>query len=292
MNNALVIRLKGGLGNQLFQYATGYAIAKKHNLKLVMNPSMTSNMTSRHIEIQNMQLEYQEYIYDEHLPRKVKLYKNKYINKLIRLFFSKKDFFFKKGYFLETQETFIKRLFDFNETIIYLDGYFQTDLYFEDFKKSLIKQFKMNYVASEEYNIFLKKIQNVNSVAVHIRHGDFKKSRNKYHYILNKQYYINAIKIINEKIENPYFFVFSDDNKWAGQFFNNQFEMIHLQSDHADIEEFNLMKNCKSIITANSTFSWWAAWLNETPNSIVITPAKAYGNKYMIPQNWVVSNDL
>ena len=85
------------------------------------------------------------------------------------------------------------------------------------------------------------------------------------------------------------FFWFSDDIDWVKQNFGERenFRFVSLHTKHADIDEMMLMKNCKHIIAANSTFSWWASWLNEHKDALHICPAKRYGNLHMIPENWI-----
>lgn len=112
---------------------------------------------------------------------------------------------------------------------------------------------------------------------------------NPNHYLLGEQYYHNALKYVTEHLENPVFFWFSDDIDWVKKNFGEKgnFRFVSLHTKHADIDEMMLMKNCKHIIAANSTFSWWASWLNEHEDAMHICPAKRYGNLYMIPDGWI-----
>ena len=124
----------------------------------------------------------------------------------------------------------------------------------------MIQQFTPNYPSEAEYESALAEIQGREAVAVHVRRGDFLNAQNDpnpNHYLLGEQYYHNALKYVT------------------------------LHTKHADIDEMMLMKNCKHIIAANSTFSWWASWLNEHKDALHICPAKRYGNLHMIPENWI-----
>lgn len=174
---------------------------------------------------------------------------------------------------------------------IYLDGYYQSEKYFREYKVDLIKQFTPNYPSEAEYESVLAEIQGREAVAVHVRRGDFLSAQNDpnpNHYLLGEQYYHNALKYVTEYLENPVFFWFSDDIDWVKQNFGERenFRFVSLHTKHADIDEMMLMKNCKHIIAANSTFSWWASWLNEHEEAMHICPAKRYGNLYMIPDGW------
>jgi len=138
----------------------------------------------------------------------------------------------------------------------------------------------------------LKEIIDSNSVAVHVRRGDFLKAqynRNPRHYLLGEAYYKNSLRFINSRLNNPQFFWFSDDIEWVKNTFgtHDNFHFVSMHTENPDIDEMMLMKNCKHIIAANSTFSWWAAWLNENPNAVVTVPGKRYGNERMIPDRWI-----
>lgn len=283
----LVIRLKGGLGNQLFQYAIGYSIAKRLNQKLLLDPSSSSNMTKRKIGILDMKLEFFEVINTNELPKYIEVYKNKYINKLIRVLYKNEEYFIKKNYLLETKETYIEDLMFRVFEDIYLDGYFQTPLFFAENRKDLIRQLVPNYTPENQYLEEYNKIVNCNSVAIHIRRSDFVDSHNKFHYLLSASYYRKAIDYASRHLKNPVFYLFADDKEWVKKNIGDEFQLIHLKTEHADIDEMMLMKNCKNIITANSTFSWWAAWLNVNCNPLIIVPQKPYGNIYMIPESWI-----
>ena len=97
------------------------------------------------------------------------------------------------------------------------------------------------------------------------------------------------MNLISEIVETPVFFWFSDDMEWVKAYIGNSldFQFVSIKTSHGDIDDMMLMKNCKHIITANSTFSWWAAWLNDHKEAIRIVPEKAYGMDGMIPDSWV-----
>ena len=193
---------------------------------------------------------------------------------------------------LETRSDIVPEFFNISAPNIYLDGYYQSEKYFREYKADLIQQFTPNYPSEAEYESALAEIQGREAVAVHVRRGDFLNAQNDpnpNHYLLGEQYYHNALKYVTEHLENPVFFWFSDDIDWVKQNFGERenFRFVSLHTKHADIDEMMLMKNCKHIIVANSTFSWWASWLNEHKDALHICPAKRYGNLHMIPENWI-----
>lgn len=286
----ITVRIKGGLGNQLFQYAIGYALAKESGQELRFNPSFTSNMTPRGYKLPNLQVQYSDVVEDKELPSKVRILKNKYVNKACRLVKGGEIYKYKNGiYFLEKDESSRPGVLKLRAENMYIDGYFQSEKYFVKYRGDLLKQIKPSYAPEGEYEKVLGEIKTFNSVAVHVRRGDFKKDNNPLHYLLEDGYYRNALRYVEERVGKPVYFWFSDDIDWVKENFGERenFNFVSLHTAHADIDEMMLMKNCRNIITANSTFSWWAAWLNESSKAITICPERAYGNKDMIPERWV-----
>lgn len=212
-----------------------------------------------------------------------------YINKLCRVLNIARHNCGEYTYWLETKDEWQPDFFTIDESNLYVDGYFQSENYFKQYRTDLLKQIQPKYDPEDEYLRELEEIRNCNSVAVHVRRSDFKKDNCAYHYLLDETYYEKAIQRIRKLVENPVFFWFSDDIDWVKQNFGEKenFQFVSLHTQHADIDEMMLMKNCKHIIAANSTFSWWASWLNEYADALHICPAKRYGNLHMIPENWV-----
>lgn len=284
----VIMRIKGGLGNQLFQYTSGYALAKRLNQKLVFDPSFTANMTARGYKLPLLQVDTDEVIYTEQLPQKVNRLKNLYINKACRVLNISKHNCGKFVYWLETRDEWQPDFFTIQVENLYVDGYFQSEEYFKQYRAELLKQIQPKYEPEDEYLKVLNDIQKCNSVAVHVRRSDFKKDNCKFHYLLDERYYQNAIQKIRLEVENPVFFWFSDDMDWVKKHIGEgeDFRFVCIRTAHGDIDDMMLMRNCRHIITANSTFSWWAAWLNENKDAIRIVPSKPYGMDGMIPKNW------
>ena len=282
------MRIKGGLGNQLFQYASGYALAKRLNQKLVFDPSFTANMTARGYKLPLIQVDNDEVIYTEQLPQKVNRLKNLYINKACRVLNIPKHNCGKFVYWLETRDEWQPDFFSIQAENLYVDGYFQSENYFKQYRAEFLKQILPKYEPEDEYLKVLDDIRKCNSVAVHVRRSDFKKDHCEFHYLLDESYYKSAIEKIRASVKNPTFFWFSDDMNWVKEHIGAScdFRFVSICTTHGDIDDMMLMKNCKHIITANSTFSWWAAWLNEHEDAIRIVPQKPYGMEGMIPENW------
>lgn len=135
-------------------------------------------------------------------------------------------------------------------------------------------------------------IQSVNSVSIHFRRGDY--IGNRIHETDKTEYYKEALNIIQSKVENPVYFVFSDDINWIRENFKTSFEThyIDFNDSESNYEDLKLMSSCKHNIIANSSFSWWGAWLNSNPDKIVISPKKWFNDDMLnyedvIPQSWI-----
>lgn len=287
----ITVRAKGGLGNQLFQYATGYSLAKRLGQKVSIDISFFPNQTLRGYKLDKLNLD--KTSFDEKQSKKIKVLKNKYLNKALRMINKSVIHLGKSSiYLLECRSDLVKAFPEVSAENVYLDGYYQSEQYFVKYKEDLIRQFTPNYPSEAEYKSTLADIEDCEAVAVHVRRGDFLSAQNDpnpNHYLLGEQYYHNALKYVTEHLENPVFFWFSDDIDWVKKNFGEKenFRFVSLHTKHADIDEMMLMKNCKHIIAANSTFSWWASWLNVHENAMHICPAKRYGNLYMIPDGWI-----
>lgn len=285
----IIMRIKGGLGNQLFQYASSYALAKRLNQKLVFDPSFTANMTARDYKLPLLCVDTDEVIYTEQLPKKVVFLKNLYVNKTCRILNWAKHNCGKYVYWLETKDEWQSEIFSLDAENLYVDGYFQSEGYFKQHRIELLRQIQPKYELEDEYLKALSEIRSCNSIAVHVRRGDFKKDNCAFHYLLDELYYKNAIQKIRTMVEKPIFFWFSDDIEWVKEHMGvaDNFRFVSINTKHGDIDDMMLMKNCRHIIAANSTFSWWSAWLNEYEDAVKIVPEKPYGMDGIIPENWI-----
>ncbi len=281
--------IRGGLGNQLFQYASAYALAKRLDQPLTLDISFYPKQKLRGYKLDKLNLQKHDVSIGKYDGLLMRAYKNKNVNGLIRRS-PFKTMPIKKGkYLVDHAGSFTPYFFSIDSDNIFLNGYFQSEEYFRDVRRELLIQLTPSYEVEQEYTCVLDDIKAVNSVALHVRHGDFSAGNDKgYHYVVDKEYYKHAVRIIKQIVEKPFFFCFSDDIEWVRENIRglDDFRFVSLHTAHPDIDEMMLMKNCKHIITANSTFSWWAAWLNENKEAIRIVPDRAYGNDHMIPASW------
>ena len=176
---------------------------------------------------------------------------------------------------------FKKEIFKLSNNF-YIQGYFLSYKYFDDIKHSLIRELVPHITYSSYFLNILQSIQESSSVSIHVRRGDYLDEGNKLHTqkISSKIYYDNAINYISSRINNPKYFVFSDDINWV----ENNIKIknavyVKNNSMNNTVEDFWMMRNCRhSILSVASTFSWWAAYLDTRPNKIVIHPDSLAGN--------------
>jgi hypothetical protein len=179
---------------------------------------------------------------------------------------------------------------------VYLDGYWQSDLYFKDIRNILLSELQPIAKPGKENQALLEKMEEENSVALHIRRGDYLSNplAAKHHGVCPLHYYQEAIQIIVSKVQNPHFYVFSDDLEWAKKNLDLQFPVIFVGNNKGDqaFQDLRLISNCKHQIIANSSFSWWGAWLNLNPDRIVIAPKKWFlvdkDTSTLFPSDWLI----
>jgi hypothetical protein len=267
--NNIVIQLQGGLGNQLFQYAYGryLEIVYKKNVKTDVT-FFENNFRSFKLAHLNTKLS----IAEKSEVRNSKSQKSKFIPWKIN-----------NSIYVEDE------LFNFNYKIKkinngYFIGYWPRTEHLNDIFEYLKTEIKI--IDDLKCNRFYNHLNLINineSIGIHIRRGDYLEDKNKKIFsILNKEYYLKAINYMNKHINNGSFYIFTDDIDWVkSQEWLKLDNITHVvfEDNNADIKEFELLKNCKHHIFANSTFSWWAAYLNSNESSINIGPSQWYNNK-------------
>ena len=289
----IVVKIRGGVGNQLFQYATGRSVAHKKHTALKLDTSWFADQTTRHYALHHYQIET-----EEASPAEVERLIGGDLRGLRRKLFNfiqRRRLYYRRNVVKEK----ITRRFDPNifrtKKDAYLIGYWQTNKYFKDIESSLRREFCLKDVVSGKNASMEEKIKRVDSVSLHVRRGDYvTNSRYQRKFgVCSLGYYQQAIELIAERIRVPQFFVFSDDKEWARE--NLKFSHPIAFVDHNSREEahqdLRLMSLCKHHITANSTFSWWGAWLCEHPGKIVVTPARWFKQSDqkmhdLIPEGW------
>ena len=243
--NTVSTRLMGGLGNMMFQISAAFAVSLRDEKDFICN---TENMMTPHKSYD---------YYSNNIFRKIK--------------FSSK---------FENFEVINEQGFNYHKipsTVgnAKLNGYFQSEKYFIDFKKEILNLFEIDQDTESYLSEKYQKILNNNTCSIHVRRGDYINLPN-HHPTQSMDYYKNAIKMIG--MEKSYL-IFSDDIEWCKLNFDFLENKIFVNGN-TDFQDLYLMSKCNDNIIANSTFSWWGAWLNQNPNKKVIAPKIWFGNFY------------
>ena len=248
----IISKLQGGLGNQLFQYAYGRALSNKNNIELYLDISWYKGRIDRKYILDRFNIE----------------------AKIANRF-----------------DVFKTRLLSPSNYII---GDYQSEKYFKDIENIIRKEFVLKDEISDKYKDIIEKMKSHNSVSIHLRGGDYvlgKKSG--FHGMCSPEYYREAINTMKNRVVDVHFFIFTDDIKWAEKHidFPNPHTLVSDTSSRPE-KELILMSLCKHNIIANSTFSWWGAWLNNNKDKIIIAPKKWFSNEKIdtsdiLPSTWI-----
>jgi len=252
--------LVGGLGNYMFQIATSFSLSIDNNDDLV---------------------------YDINDNIRIHTHLNNYLENI----FSKIKFTDKK---ILTTETYDEPYFHYKKIDykpnLRLNGYYQSEKYFFHNRKKIIDLFEINSETEsylqDKYGELLKE----NSCSLHVRRGDYLNLPN-HHPVCSVDYYLKSFKEIGE---DRFYFIFSDDINWCRENLNFIKNKIFVEGNK-DYQDLYLMSKCNDNIIANSSFSWWGAWLNKTHNKKVICPSIWFGPSYhtdtlkdLFPETWKV----
>ena len=284
--NNVIIKLDGRMGNQMFQWAFGRALEERKGRTPIFDDSRETLKLgcfklSKDIKTINKPLW-------NKILRKIIIFRNlrnKVTDlKILAPHYSEK---YTGGYQPE--------LFEVTPPAC-ISGYFQTEKYFLDVRDKLLKDFEIKGKISIQNQLMLEKIKFVNSVSVHFRRGDYTKARvEKLFGMCSENYYKKAIDTIAKQTQKPItLFIFSDDINWVKNNVKFDYETIYvdINSGKQGVFDLDLMKNCKHNVIANSSFSWWGAWLNENPDKIVVAPTPWHDSDTInsgdiVPDNWI-----
>jgi hypothetical protein len=291
----IIVKLSGGLGNQLFQYAFARSVSSKlkTTFKLDQTPFHTY-YTLHKYSLQNFTIQ-------ENPAKPFDFFgfvwfrsKNNFFNtfyKYLRLKSKLMPFYYPEQVFHFDERVFKK-------DGVYFDGFWQTERYFKDIGAELRKEIQLNRSLSDYSTKILEEILSSTAVSLHIRRADYvsNAATNAAHGTCSLEYYQGAITYIANKVKNPHFFVFSDDYQWSVENFSSLPYPVTCIKNGADknYEDLMLMSSCKHNIIANSSFSWWGAWLNSNKEKIVIGPSQWFkstkqsvNTKDVMPEEWL-----
>jgi hypothetical protein len=289
----VIVQLNGGLGNQMFQYAAGRAIACRSGAPLGLDNSILQRSYSRPYRLNRFNIsarlvsaqEVNEMV-GEHNPGFRLWFHTIWRYTVLR---RPSPIFREKGPRYDPKITQVR-------PPLYLVGYWQSEKYFKDIEPVIRSEFVILDPPDAQNAFLLAQIEDKESVSVHIRRGDYVTDPriSRVHGACSLDYYHAAIQLIEKRLNNPHFFVFSDDIDWAEHNLRLGSPGVYVKSNgpERDVEDFRLLMGCKHHIIANSSFSWWGAWLCSHPGKIVIAPAKwfrdpALSSRDIIPASWL-----
>jgi hypothetical protein len=286
----VIVKIYGGMANQLFQYAAGYALSLKKDVPLKLDLSYFSEEntdTKRLFELNKFPIDYhlasQEEIDQIFKFRKLDYLWNKFLPVTNKRFYGEKS------------PVFYKNFFELGGNV-YLRGYFQSEKYFMDCKQEIVDQFSFKVEMTNHVQLSLEKIKESVTISLHVRLGDYlEPSANSIMEPFDLVYYKRAIDYMQMQFNKPRFLVFSDQIDIAKTLLDIDADLLFVDealSKNA-YEDFYLMQQCQHHIITNSTFSWWAAYLNQQPHKKVVAPQKWYKKHFgdatdLYPNNWVV----
>lgn len=284
----IIIKLIGGLGNQMFQYALGRKLSLVNKYPFKMDISWYVNEEFGRDIKREYSLKHFNVVEDFAMEDELKkfAYKKKFLYKLIQKF--------KKEVLGISNISFVSKILKTRDNS-YLDGFWQSEKYFADIKDVLLKDFSLKDGLSDMAEEIEKQEAGSNSVSLHVRRGDYVSDKKVSDSIgiCSPDHYREAIKIIKGKVPSPTFFIYSDDIGWVKDNLKIDAPTVYVsRPELKDYEELVLMSKCKHNIIANSSFSWWGAWLNQNPEKVVIAPKQWFKNpnintKDVIPDSWM-----
>ena len=292
----IVVRMDGGLGNQMFQFALASIFAQKNSSSVILDNSFFDQTEKRL----------------GHTPRKFELsvFNNSYsfASKKDLLFFKQLSFFnkIKRELGFNYPKIYQEHSFCYDEKVlalqtpVYIKGFFQSYKYFSGNEKFIRKLFAFPIESLDVVNEnVMMAIKSTNAISIHIRRGDYvnDKITQQYHGNCNLEYYLKAISLLTAKEKKCSLFFFSDDCEWVKEQFKDlscSKQFIDHNISNNSWKDMFLMSSCNHNIIANSSFSWWAAWLNVNPQKRVVAPKKWFtkpedemNTTDLIPPEWI-----
>jgi hypothetical protein len=291
----IIVKLIGGLGNQMFQYATARRLAEKHSTILKLDVTGFEEYKLHRYSLHCFQS--WEYLATQTEIEIIRSDSQNILNRLNQKISSK--FGFKdstnSGWIVEKQFHFDPEILNTPNNVL-LDGYWQSEKYFIDITGILRREFVIKYHQDLQSQKFANLIQSTESVSLHVRRTDYVQNTltNKIHGTCDQEYYNRSVRHVGDRLSNPHFFIFSDEPHWAKDNlkFDYPITIIDCNDASRNYEDLRLMSMCNHNIIANSSFSWWGGWLNANPHKLVIAPQKWFNDetkntKDIVPNQWI-----
>jgi hypothetical protein len=261
----IIVGLSGGLGNQMFQYAFG------RSLEVFTKHTVNYSLYSFNSDLQR------SYELDKFIMNVPTITNQKYLTLLKESHSYKERIksyylpYYRRFFITEREYCFDKKLFEVPDNCV-VEGYFQSEKYFAGIRSLLLRDFVFKEPLVDGNLQLIRQIGSCESVSIHIRRGDYLKT--SLHPVYTEKYYLQAIEVLTQQVANPHFFIFSDDLGWAKKYLKISFPITFVENNNQgnSYKDMQLMSACKHNIIANSSFSWWGAWLNQNPGKVVVAP--------------------
>ena len=288
----IIVYLKGGLGNQMFQYAVGRHLAHINNTELKMDISAYNYDGPLEYALGPFNVN-TSFAGDEEIAKLKEITAGGFEKFVYGLFHKSK---------MQSKSFVRYNKPDFNPSIlrhpdnVYIEGYYNSEKYFIQIEQIIRDEFSFKEAPSGKNKEVADMIAQSNAVSLHIRRGDYVADPTKHtsHGFCGLEYYQRSIEKILGKVDDPTFFVFSDSADWCRENLKIGHNVVYVDHNNMDTchEDMRLMSLCRHNIIANSTFSWWGAWLNGNPDKMVFAPKQWFARsdknpKDIIPESWI-----
>ncbi len=290
----LILKVTGGLGNQMFQIALARAISIKYNDEIYLDCSVYNKYKIRSFSLSNLNIyERLNIINEDNISKWYRLYlritqKAYHVFQKILMKIKKSDKIGEKIFKILNKcgliynfDRYYYKVKNSNMNIKCIYGYFQSEKYFEEYKDIIKQELRVNIPPSYKEKEMLNEINSCNSIGISIRVGDDYKNSKSLN-VCNQEYYYNAMEYINNISNECKFYIFTDDVERVKNDFNFKHPVKFIEG-FKDYESLRLMYSCNHFVIANSSFSWWGAYLSNNPNKIIIAPKRWYNDSKYKP---------
>lgn len=288
----IIAHLIGGLGNQMFQYACALSLAHRHRCPLQVDVAGFATYGLRRYALDKLGITAPVAAADEvrrfRRRARVEAMVPEPVRRLVPLR--------RHTVLRERSFAFDPRVLEVRGDVL-LEGYWQSERYFADIAAAVRSEFRLEPVTASVHAELEAQIAAANAVSIHVRRGDYANdlaTRSMYGGCCTADYYARAVAEIVRTVPAPRFFVFSDDPAWVRDNLRlgHPTTVVEQHGDDADCADLRLMSLCRHHIIANSSFSWWGAWLDPKPGKIVVAPRRWFetdsiDTRDLIPQAWV-----
>jgi hypothetical protein len=287
----IITRLLGGLGNQMFQYAAGRRLAHALAVDLKLDVTWLEKFNSRPYALGNFNIE-EKFASAAEIAAMAPI--GRFGHALAKIWPKKWP-----KYIQEKQFHFDPGILNLSDGV-YLKGYWQSEKYFADITETIRREFTVKTLLSGKNKELSELIASKQSVSIHVRRGDYVETRRmkQVYNACDPDYYLRCVDYMKQLVKNPCFFIFSDDPQWAKDNLKqlNPAVIVDYNRTNKDYEDIWLVSRCNHHIIANSTFSWWGAWLNPKKDKIVLAPKQWFDKKIqasvkiddLFPPGWIL----